>query len=664
MAWGALAVAGQAAVLSAVRAGTGVGYQHLPPLAELPAAMPRWALAVLAMQTLAVAAAAWSARAGLARARRALGGARGVALVAAVVLVRAAPSREPGIYAGELALAAALTLLQFGTVVGFARAFAGGWSLSPVATRLLAPPAATPTPGGTERWVIALAAAAVAFGALLALLVYESHPHVPDEVAYLLQARTFAAGALTLPAPPVPEAFETYLMWNRDGRWFSPFPPAWPALLALGVWTGLAWLVNPLLHGLNVLLVFGLLRELYALPTARLATLLFAFAPWNLFLAMSFMSHPAALTTALLGAVAVARLRRTPAALGWAATGGACAGALVLFRPLEAAIVGPLLVLWALGARGRRWRFAPAAVVGLAAAAAGAATLPYNSSLMGEARSFPVMAYMDATFGAGSNALGFGPDRGAGWSGVDPFPGHGPLDAALNAVLNLFAVDTDLFGWSTGSLLALWSLLALGRLGKADRWMLAAAAAVVALHSLYWFSGGPDFGARYWYLAVVPCVALSARGLETLAARGATGDPRAATRVLAAAGLLSLASLTTFVPWRSVDKYRNYRGMRPELRQLAARLPWHDALVLVRGERHPDFASAVVYNPLDPAAAGALFAWDRGGVRERLTQAFPRRRYWLVDGPSVSGDGYRVVAGPLGAEELLALPDAAPPLPR
>ncbi|MCM2270074.1 MAG: hypothetical protein NDJ75_08225, partial [Thermoanaerobaculia bacterium] len=112
-----------------------------------------------------------------------------------------------------------------------------------------------------------------------------------------------------------------------------------------------------------------------------------------------------------------------------------------------------------------------------------------------------------------------------------------------------------------------------------------------------------------------------------------------------------------FVPWRAVDKYRHYRGMRPDLRELARAPAWREALVLVRGAGHPDYASAAVLNPLDLEAAGPVFAWDRdAATRARLVAAFPRRSYWLVDGPSVTGDGYRVVGGPLDAAALAASP--------
>ena len=65
----------------------------------------------------------------------------------------------------------------------------------------------------------------------------------------------------------------------------------------------------------------------------------------------------------------------------------------------------------------------------------GAINLPYNRALTGNPRTFPVMAYFDRIFGPGSNALGFGANRGFNWSsGLDPYPGHGVRDVLVNGV--------------------------------------------------------------------------------------------------------------------------------------------------------------------------------------------------------------------------------------
>jgi hypothetical protein len=271
--------------------------------------------------------------------------------------------------------------------------------------------------------------------------------------------------------------------------------------------------------------------------------------------------------------------------------------------------------------------------------------------MTGDPAQFPINEYVDRIYGPGKNSMGFGPDKGIGWGGLDPYPGHSPLESATNAQFNLFAIETELFGWGTGSLFLVLFLLAAGRLYRLDRALLCFIAAIVLSNSFYWFSGGPDFGARYWYLVIVPLVLLSVSGLRALEAR--TAEP-ARARLLVAA-LVVLAWLT-WVPWRALDKYREYRGMTPHARQLAAELDLGRCLVLVGGERHPDYASAAVYNPLDLEADAPIFAWDRDAVtRRRLLEHYRDRPVWVFEPGRDARGGvrYEVVLGPVPAEELL-----------
>jgi hypothetical protein len=251
------------------------------------------------------------------------------------------------------------------------------------------------------------------------------------------------------------------------------------------------------------------------------------------------------------------------------------------------------------------------------------------------------MRYFDVTLGPGHNALGFGASRGFGWTGLDPFPGHGLRDVLLNTGINTGLLGTELSGWASGSVVALLLVVVLRKVARGDTLMLAAAAAVVAGHAFYWFAGGPDFGPRYWFLVLVPCVALVARGLLALDA----GDPPRATL----AGLaLTLSALAVFVPWRAADKYHDYRLMRPDVRDLARTHAWDGALVLVQGNRHPDYASAAAYLPVPLDAGGAVYAWDKDAAARRAAlDAFPGRPVWIVAGPTRTGGAFRVVAGPL-----------------
>jgi 4-amino-4-deoxy-L-arabinose transferase-like glycosyltransferase len=664
--WCALFLAGQVATLLLIEAGPLVRYQHYPPLRRLLSDSPPAALAVFGLQALAVVLGLVHARPTLmALLRRARGWTvLGVGVV--FVLTSATLSRSIPDYAGELLFASLVQLVHLGNLLLILGHLPDAWlgRLEDRAGRILGPRGGDPAETNhLDRfaWIPALWVTGVAL--VLTMGAYQMHPHVPDEVAYLLPARYFAEGRISLPLPAVPAAFNVDLMTYQATRWFSPVNPGWPAILAVGALAGLPWLVNPLLAGLNVLLAYRFLREIYPRRTARIAVLLFAASPWNLFMAMNLMPHTATLTCALGAAVAVARLRRDPR-LRWAVLGGLGVGMVGLIRPLEGAAVGILLGLWALGARGRRFRLAPAAALTIASLATGALVLPYNRHLTGSATTFPIMAYTDALYGPGRNELGFGPNRGMGWPGLDPLPGHGPADVAINANFNLFQINTELLGWATGSLLVLLVWLASRRLRRPDWMMLAIIGVVAGLHSFYYFSGGPDFGARYWFLVIVPCLALTARGIEHLEDQAEPVAPGGAPRILAGIAALMAVATLVFIPWRAIDKYYHYRGMRPDLRRLAAAHPLRDGIVLVRGQRHPDYASAMVYNPVDFSASRPLYAWDRGPeVRRQLAQAFPGRSFWIVDGPTVTGDGYQLLAGPLTGAQLLQRPDSlvAPP---
>jgi hypothetical protein len=318
-------------------------------------------------------------------------------------------------------------------------------------------------------------------------------------------------------------------------------------------------------------------------------------------------------------------------------------------RPLEGVAVGIVIGALALTLKGRRFRFGPFASLAAGAALAGTLGLWYNRAITGHALTFPVMDYFDRYYAPGVNALGFGPDRGLPW-GLDAFPGHGWRDVLANSVLNATAVNVELFGWCVGSLLAVGlGIATVWKEANARIWI-AAIAVVVGAHAFYWFSGGPDFGARYWFLLIVPSVALAARGLRALDA--AAGRPAATFGAL----LLGAAALVTFVPWRAVDKYRHYRGMRPDVRSLARSEGFGRALVLVRGRRFPDYAGAAAYNPARLDAPRPMYVWDRdAATRRAVVEAFPTRPVWLLDGPSVTGSGYRVVGGPFTGPARAAL---------
>jgi hypothetical protein len=513
---------------------------------------------------------------------------------------------------------------------------------------------------GMDPLVLAAALGVTLLSAVLCVVSYQRHPHIGDEVSYVYQARYLAQGMLAMPRPPVLDAFNLDLFDYTTTSWYASAPAGWPFVLAIGVLAGVPWLVNPLLGGACVLLTWMLVSGTHDRRTGRIAALLLAASPWHALVGMSFMTHSASLAFALVAAVAVARARRA-GGTGWALVGGLATGMVGMIRPLEGAIVGGLLGLWVIGIGGKRLALPGILAWGAGAMVFGVLIGWYNQALTGDPRAFPIMVWADRFMGPHTNDLGFGPDRGVGWA-LDPNPGHGPVDAIINANLNTTTINTELFGWATGSLLLVVALAVSRRRRRGDHLMLATLAAVFGAHVFYWFSGGPDFAARYWYLMIVPLVALAASGVRLLEEPAGTpvGHPGHATRVRLVLAALGAMALVNFTTWRAVDKYRHYLGMRPDMRDVARDRHFGRSLVLVRGKHYPDFASAATYNPIDLAGADApVYAWDAGAdVRSTLLPLYRDRPVWIVEGPALTGRGFTVVEGPLTADSVLRRDEA------
>ena len=197
----------------------------------------------------------------------------------------------------------------------------------------------SPAPLQSQKWPI-IAVILLLFAATLFIAsdVLERIPHVQDSVTYLFQAQTLAGGRLWAPAPPLPDFFEQEFLLVRDGRWFGKYPPGFPALLAIGVWLKLHWLINPLLATLTVPLLYVLGAELYDRRTALLAVALGLTSPFFLFMSGSTMAHPAELFWITLFLISWLRALRTESRQ-WAAVAGLAVGMALLTRQLSAIAV-------------------------------------------------------------------------------------------------------------------------------------------------------------------------------------------------------------------------------------------------------------------------------------------------------------------------------------
>lgn len=636
----ALAVASQSAELILIDVPSASAYEHYRAWTDLASWPTALLLAVPVLQLLA--SLLGTRRLVLDPARIGLTPGR-LATLAFVSLGALAVGRfETGRYATELALAVLVALANLVNMIVIAAAIP--------ADAIRSAGSAIDRAG---RW-LAPACAAFAFlaSAMIAVLVLDRTPVVPDAVSYLFQAKYFAAGRLALPAPPELPAFAFDKMHSDGATWWAYGFPGWPAVLAMGVRLGAPWLVNPVLAGLTVLIAHALLSGLYGAPFARRATLLLAVSPWFLFMSASHMGHTVSLfwvSASLLALHLAWRSRRS----WWAALAGGTLAASFLTRPLEAILLAPAIGLSILGVTGQRLRWSGVAAFLIGGAAVTSILFAYNRGVTGDPLRTPHSVYADARDYPGADRLGFGPEVGnLGWTHLDPLPGHGAADVVINAQQNAYMVQTDLFGWRFGSAVLLLAFVVAGRRRREDRLFLLMAASIVLGHSVYWFSGGPDIGARYWYQVLIPLIVLTVRGAQEMEATRTGREPGGTGRVGAFMAAASLAALVAFVPWRSLGKYHDYRGMNADLARMAKARGFGHALVFIREHDPSDYSRALILNTPGFPACSPVYARDLGPEsRLRIQRLFPDRTWWIIEGPAETGLPLTVVEGPVAAQQ-------------
>lgn len=449
-----------------------------------------------------------------------------------------------------------------------------------------------------------------------------------DEVVYQFMAKVFAQGAVAVPAPPVPEAFEMYLVEERDGLRYGLFIPGWPLILAIGMIFGAPWLVNPVLAALSILATHALTRRLVDRGTANIAILLLATSPWFLILSSVYQPHAATLLAALVSWLSIHRASSHRAHL-WALGAGLAAGVAFCVRPMDGMLIGGASGLYAAFAlRGGRawWTILTVYVAGCVAT--GAISLGFNYVYTGELLTYPMNVYLDREWGIGANRLGFGPEVGQLWDVLDPIPGHGWRDVLYNLNLNAFTLNYELFGWGIGSLFLVAVQMLWGRLTRLDWMCIAYIVAALSMYSLYWFNGGPDYGPRYWYTLIFPLVLLSTSGIQTLVSMFEAQKPRfaAGARIGLLVGLLSCSGVVVFGSWRAVAKYVDYRSKTFLVRDLLdAGSFGENGLVVVDAQGQEEYAALELNDPV-PGENGTVFARDLGSeTTAALIDAFPGR---------------------------------------
>jgi hypothetical protein len=459
--------------------------------------------------------------------------------------------------------------------------------------------------------VVATLAALLAVAAAVVMrAVFSANPELVDEMAQLFHARVFASGHLAAPPPHPEAAFLILQTWVTKAGWVSQYPPGETALLAVGLRAHAEWLVNPLLGGVDAVLVFVTARGLYGRRTALAATVLWTLSAWVLFMSASYTSHVGAVTFALVAwAFVLRRGRIRPVRYVLA---GLALGLCTVTRPLDGIAAMAPVGVWLIATG--RWRRLGWVVSGGAPMAVAWGLI--NWRLYGS----PLATGYGALYGS-MHHLGFHTDP---WG--RPFT---PLVALGNVAVAVRRLSIYLYEWPIPALLPLvvWALLG-GQRRSRDLVLLTGIVAAPVLYFFYWDSGFYR-GPRFYYAAAPMLVIGTARAWRWawVAARRRRGKRMRRDVVVATVAVAVLAwGAVGVLPGRIAAYRRQFPTLRlhPE-RELASR-GVQRALVLVK----QSFSSRVmvrlwalgvnpglverVYRRLDTCDLSELAAWGEAGA--------------------------------------------------
>ncbi len=491
-----------------------------------------------------------------------------------------------------------------------------------------------------DKIAIALSLLTVLAAAWISLRIFEGLPHLEDEFAYLWQARVIARGELTIPTPPQPKSFLVPFVVDYQGQRFGKYPLGWPALLSLGERLGLRWLVNPLLAGLSVWLIYRLGKKVLNETVGLLAAGLTATSPFFLMNSGVLLSHPWGL--ALSSAFALSWLDATeehsplPAWLPTLA-GGLALGVLALSRPYTA-----LGVALPFGVHGLflLLRGSPAIkprLLALGAIAMLVASLHFlwQYAVTGDPLRNTYTLWWEY------DKIGFGPGFGV------TSQGHSWDLAWQNTLFTLHAGYSDLFGWGKYSWLFLPFGLWFVRKERKAWLVISVFPVLVGLYMAYWI-GAWLLGPRYYYEGLYSLTILSAAGIAGLAGwplkphqpwirRRGWGKARP-LGVTALVALLLAGNLLFYTPARignlqglyGVHRAQLEPFLSPQVEELAP------ALIIVDSDNWRDYA--VLLELADPLLDSPLiFTWSHGPRSDAaVMEAFPERKAFLYS-PTTPG---------------------------
>jgi len=463
---------------------------------------------------------------------------------------------------------------------------------------------ATPREDSGRRWVVLACALAALVPTALSQLALGGEPLTNDGAAYRFQAELFADGELSREIGALSDFFPARQVMP-GAQAFSKYPPGHSAVLAVGEFVGMPWLLPSLLAPLVPLLTWLLARRL-GLRAPHRAALLVAISPVFLGVESLWLSHSTSVPMCLLFSYAVLAASdelstNRNRAICWGLIGGAVLSIAFAARPLTALAVAISFALYFVSSAGRGALLVSAtALVGFLPGAA--FFLWINQQLTGSPFQTAYGMYADAV------------------SPNDRY-GFANLGTALSYTrFNLARLTAWLNGVAPGIWLVAVGCLAPARPKRAALLWLPALS-LLSFYSLHRFHGIPWVGPLYLVEAVPLLAVLGAVGWNVLEERF---------------GVVALRALAVTLCLASTQLVANHFVLASEhvaARSLPERLAERQGIergvIFVPIESENARRGFALPPPLQ--SDDLIFARDLGARNSELLAWLPDREAWVLD---------------------------------
>jgi len=121
--------------------------------------------------------------------------------------------------------------------------------------------------------------------------ILHSFMNSADEHSCYFLAESIRMGKWWVEPHPLSEFFNVVHVGNRDGKWFSVYPPGWPLVWALGLQFNIVDWLNPILATLSLIFFYKAAKKIFGMSSAWFGIFCLVITPYFAFTSASYFSH-------------------------------------------------------------------------------------------------------------------------------------------------------------------------------------------------------------------------------------------------------------------------------------------------------------------------------------------------------------------------------------